>query len=380
MNTPNNKAPDLLGQAASINLRLKSFHELRIKHPKQHLALNRISFLLNFSPSVELVVLAGPSGAGKSTLLIHLVEMFDPARTRQRDDDDGRIVILYSVAVASGHRAFDFRRLYRDALKALRDPFAAARGRGSAEPQAVLPGESRGAARLREDLEGEIRHRGVMYWIIDEAHHIVRGGKSGAPGDQFDILKSLAQTTGAKLVLAGTYDLPEYLASSGQLARRSETVQIARYQWTVVEDRTAFLKVVNNLFMKMGLREWPDVKTNAEALFAGAIGCVGIFKDWAARALALALQQGSDVLTMEHMNATRLSQQQLTTILDDIEEGEAFMSEFGKDEVDSSLLNRILRGPDKTRPRPKRVAPSDGEAATKPGERRVGRDAVGAAQ
>ncbi|CAM3696935.1 AAA family ATPase [Roseateles saccharophilus] len=362
----------------SIDERLAKFHGLRIKHPKQHVALNRISFLLNYSPSVELVVLAGPSGAGKSTLLIHLVEMFDAASGRQRDDDPARVVILYSVAVASGHRAFDFRRLYRDALKALRDPFADARGRGSDEPRVVLHGETRGSARLREDLEKEFRSRGVLYWIIDEAHHIVRGGKSGAPGDQYDILKSLAQTTGAKLVLSGTYDLPEYLASSGQLARRSETVQIARYHWSVAADREAFLKVVNKLFREMGLRETPDVKANAPTLFAGAIGCVGIFKDWAARALALALQQGSDTLTMDHMHATRLSQQQLSTILEDVEEGEAFMALFGQDEFDSSLLNRILRGPDKERPR--RAAPSNKSGARKPGERALGRDAVGSPQ
>lgn len=378
MSTITNEPVAASTEALSTDERLEAFHALRIKHPKQQDALDRIKFLLNYSPSVELVVLAGPSGAGKSTLLRHLVELFDASRVRQRDDDPARIVILYSVAVASGHRAFDFRRLYRDALKALRDPFVAARGRGSDEPRVVLHGESRGSARLREDLEEEMRKRGVMYWVIDEAHHIVRGGKSGAPGDQYDILKSLAQTTGAKLVLSGTYDLPEYLASSGQLARRSETVQIARYHWTTASDRDIFLKVVSKLFKTMGLREWPDVKINAETLFAGAIGCVGIFKDWAARALALALQQGSEVLTMEHMHATRLSQQQLETILDDIEEGEAFMSLFGKDEVDSSLLNRILRGPD--RPRTRRTAPSSTRVPRKPGERGLGRDAVGAPQ
>jgi AAA domain len=318
-----------------------------------------------------------PSGAGKSTLLKRLVEIFGEAEVPQRCDDPSRIVILYTVAVASGHRAFDFRRLYRDALKALRDPFAATRGRSSNEPKVMLHGETRGSARLREDLEEEMRARGVMFWIIDEAHHIVRGGKSGAPGDQYDILKSLAQTTHAKLVLSGTYDLPEFLASSGQLARRSETVQIARYQWTNPTDRDVFLRVVNKLFKTMGLRGWPDVKGNGEALFAGAIGCVGIFKDWAARALALALQQDADVLTMEHMHATRLSHQQLETILDDIEEGEAFMALFGETEVDASLLNRILRGSDK--PPTRSTSHSPPRSTRKPGERAVGRDPVGVA-
>lgn len=370
--------PILPGDTSFIDDQLAAFHQLRIKHPKQEDALDRISFLLNYSPSIELLVLAGPSGAGKSTLLKRLVEIFGTAESPDLGDDPSRIVILYTVAVASGHRAFDFRRLYRDALKALRDPFAAARGRSTKEPKAMLHGETRGSARLREDLEEEMRARGVKFWIIDEAHHIVRGGKSGAPGDQYDILKSLAQTTHARLVLSGTYDLPEFLASSGQLARRSETVQIARYQWTNPADRDVYLRVVNKLFKSMGLRGWPDVKVNSEALFAGAIGCVGIFKDWAARALALTLQQGADVLTMEHMHATRLSHQQLETILDDIEEGEAFMALFGKTEVDSSLLNRILRGSDQ--PRARRTSPSTARGTRRPGERAVGRDSVGAAQ
>jgi hypothetical protein len=364
---------------SSIDTALKEFHQLTIKHPTQEAAKERIGFLARYSANVSLIVLAGPSGAGKSTLLDRLVESFNDQHAAEMKLNPALVPILYTTAVANGHRAFDFRRLYTDALKALCDPFASARetSRRSDDPRAIYEGESRSAARLREDLEEEIRTRGTLIWIIDEAHHVVRGGKSGHPGDQYDILKSLAQITGVKILLSGTYDLPQFLASSGQLSRRSETVQLRRYHWFDGGDRKTFASIVAAIFKRMPVGAYPDVGSNAEYFYIWSCGCVGIFKDWVGRAFALALQQGANVLTMEHMEAARMSAEQLDNISADVERGEQFMSRFTKTELDQSLRDRILKAPRSAKGPTPQKAPQ-AKPKQKPGERAIGRDAVGA--
>lgn len=362
----------------AINEAMKTLEKLTIKHPAQETAKERIQFLANHSSSVSLIVLAGPSGAGKSTLLDRLIESFRKQHGAAMQQEPSSVPIVYTLAVANGHRCFDFKRLYSDALKSLGDPFAVqrAKNRRAADPSRVLNGETKSSARLREDLEHEMLARGTLIWIIDEAHHVVRGGKSGQPGDQYDILKSFAQITGVKLVLAGTYDLPQHLAASGQLARRSETVQLPRYRWHETKERACFLSVVNTILKTLPVESYPDVAANAQYFYVWSVGCVGIAKDWIARAFALALQKGAKELTMEHLEAGRLSAEQLENISADLERGEQFMTRFTKHELDEHLLDRIL-GRTAGKARTQKPPAAKPPARRKPGERGLGRDSVG---
>jgi hypothetical protein len=107
------------------------------------------------------------------------------------------------------------------------------------ENQNKLAGESLSASQLRCDLEAEFRVRRTLYWFIDGAPHVLMGGEA-VPGNQFDVLKSLAQRTGVKLLLSGPYELMSHLAHSAQLARRSETVYLPRYRWESQEDLQQF--------------------------------------------------------------------------------------------------------------------------------------------
>ncbi len=325
-------------------LRDNALENLTVKHPKQQDAKERIEFFANHASSVSLIVLAGPSGVGKSNLLERFIESFNQQHATTIAANPSAVPIVYTQAVANGHKSFDFRRLHTDALKALHDPFARYRShrRTNNAPRVRLDGESKTAARLREDLEDEMMARQTLVWVIDEAHHVVRGGKSGKPGDQFDILKSFAQITGVKVVLAGTYDLPQFLASSGQLSRRSATVQLDRYHWHDQKERNIFASVVAKILQQLPLEDVPKVVGNTEYFYVHSCGCVGICKDWIMRAFAIAMREGSKTLTLAHLEQARLNNEQLETISADIEKGEYFMRRANSPHLDSDIVSRIL--------------------------------------
>ncbi len=360
-----------------IPFKYPELEKLTVKHPKQEEAKDRIEFFANYASSVSLIVLAGPSGVGKSTLLERLIQSFQHQHAATIEADPSAVPIVYTQAVANGHKSFDFRRLYTDALKALHDPFARYKSnRKDEEPRRRLEGESKTSARLREDLEDEMRSRQTLVWIIDEAHHVVRGGKSGKPGDQFDILKSFAQITGVKLVLAGTYDLPQFLASSGQLSRRSATVQLDRYHWHDKKERNIFASVAARILKELPMKAVPNAAANSEYFYVHCCGCVGICKDWIMRAFAIAMQEGTEELTLDHLEQARLDNEQLETISADIERGEHFMKRANGAQLDSDTVARILGkqtneiAQPQTQNRPR-------SSKLKPGNRAPGRDAVG---
>jgi hypothetical protein len=301
--------------------------------------------------------------------------------------DPSMIPLVHIVATANGHRGFDWKRLYSDGLKAMSDPFAASRLRkvNQREPASQHVDESRSAALLREQLENQFAARKTLVCIIDEAQHIVRGGRSGGPGDQLDVLKSVAQTAGVKLLLSGTYDLPDYMSSSGQLSRRSEIVSLDRYLFDVANDKKQFASVANAL-LKLVPKIKVDLKVTEPAvlkfLYVGSVGCVGICKDWIARAFAFALQEGAEVLTLNHMKRARLTDQQLETIYQELNRGEAKYRGDGSEEIDESL-SRLIMGPRSPKPKPASGAsvqpdkPAVPKTRRLPGHRNPARNPVG---
>jgi hypothetical protein len=267
------------------------------------------------------------------------------------------------------------------------DPFAASRLRkvNQREPASRHVDESRSTALMREQVETQFAVRKTQAWIIDEAQHVVKGGKSGGPIDQLDVLKSVAQTAGVKLILSGTYDLPDYMSSSGQLSRRSEIVSLDRYLFNVSSDKQKFANVVNALLTLVPKLDVEPKVTNPEVLkflYVGSVGCVGICKDWIARAFAFALQEGSQTLTLQHLKRARLTDAQIETIFDELSSGEAKFSNRQGDEGDiDNELASLIAGPRKPKPKPPVGGETKAEKPSgpkrRPGHRNPARNPVG---
>lgn len=332
-----------------IKLAVDTFKEVTVKHELLESTLQLVMFMLELSPNCDIVNLVGPTGIGKSLLQSQIMTKVLEEERERMAADSNHMPIIRTHALAAGHRLFDWKSLYRGALTALGDPFALSRkalpGSTKEAPIFAYAGESRTASELRMYLEAEFRKRGTKFWIIDEAQHLVFGGRTGKAGHQFDVLKSIAQSAGVKLLLAGPHEMESGLGSSGQLARRSITVHFSRYRTTVPGQLTAFAAVAVAFFKKMKVAGYPSVRENAPFLYSGSAGCVGILKDWLAKAYGLALRDQTDeevaVVTLDHLRQARLSLHSMRAIMDDIRMEEELHERYATD----ADYDKVVAGP-----------------------------------
>jgi hypothetical protein len=149
-----------------------------------------------------------------------------------------------------------------------------------------------------------MRRHGVRVLVLDEAHHLLYTGTSGATvtlQEQLEWLKSMGSTTGVLHILVGTYDLLNFGQLNGQLARRCLPVHFPRYQLQREADCLEFQAALLALLRKVPL------PCDAERLVSSywlyfyecSIGCIGVLKDWLLRAVSTALDEGQAALTLD---------------------------------------------------------------------------------
>src|SRR5919197_6030859 len=149
------------------------------------------------------------------------------------------------------------------------------------------------------------------------------GGQAATALDQLDGIKSMTNVTGVLHILLGTYSLVHFCNVNGQTARRGLEVHLPRYHFRAEPDCQAFRNVLLTLLAQVPLtvdqaallQHWPY-------FYARSLGCVGVLKEWLVLATALALREGSDVLTLPHLERRALSDAKCARMAADIQEGE----------------------------------------------------------
>lgn len=375
-----------MGKKFQVHPIAKAFASVHVTHPKQEEVVAKIGSAATQRPDVSLVVLTGVTGVGKSDALFQFIIEYLAAMADEMEADPSLRPIVYTTAVASDDKEFDWGRLYSDARQALKDPFAQTRARRNdgRKAERVLNGETPFTAAMREQLEAEFRAHDTRIWIIDEAQHVLLGDTRTKPGDKYDVLKSIAQTSGVRLVLSGTFDLPSCMSYGGQLSRRSAVIPLHRYRNTANELKP-FLTACHELLKQLP-EGWtaPRVKDVAEEFYVGALGSIGLFKEWAMRALLEALNEGSNRITIDNFRETRLSPMQLARLNAEVVRGEASFSALGQP-LHRDLIKAILSGAEVKPPKehvrkqPKEAFPRVGGGPPRlPGTRKPTRDPVGA--
>ena len=310
-----------------------------------------------------MVLVIGPARVGKTTLIAELQKrLLTRAQERMLRDPSHRPFVSVS-APEEGSGRFNWVDYYIAVLRQVNHPFV-----NSKKPGVRVRD-------LREAMEEAFVQHQPYAVIVDEAHHLAKAGSGRGLQDQLDHLKDLENRTGVCHVLVGTYEMRRFRTATPQLAGRGFDVHFSRYDAKHKEDREEFRSALWALQRQLPVVEEPLLAQEYwEPLYARSIGCIGLLKLHLNRALALALTQGAQTVTREHLNATATSEGRLQAMLGEALRGEADLAE--PEGADERLLAALgLRGSEATTQHG--TSPSTRSRGTKPGDRSPGRDPIG---
>lgn len=309
--------------------RLQRFKAFAVSHPLLQHADTLLLRALREPAGFTHVLVYGPSGVGKSTMIRQIVQRLAVSARGAPQGGLSAVPLLLLEVRPPDASAFNRTDYYRTALKVLGEPFFERRVLVDIEAEPTWEKKGRKATRfqdsaeLRHALEDALGRHGVRAVILDEAQHLMKVGTGDKLLDQLDWIKSMTNVTEVLHILLGTYDLLAFRNLSGQASRRSLDIHFARYQFQYEQDRRDFQGVLLALLKQVPLTV--DVETLMQHwiyFYERSIGCVGILKDWLVRAVATALHDGDDRLSLARVHEHALSEAQCERMAIEATDGE----------------------------------------------------------
>jgi len=327
----------------SAQSQLKQFKEYAISHPQ----LAQVDMLLMGAirepAGFAHVLVYGPSGVGKTTMIRQITRRLNGTIVDQnsvlssgyRNGNVSPMPLLLIETRPPDGAVFNRADYYRTALRLLGEPFYERRMMVDIDAEQTWEKKGRGRSKtaqfndspeLRQALEEAMSKRGVKAVILDEAQHLMKIG-SGASGgkllDQLDWIKSMTNVTGVLHILIGTYELLNFRNLSGQASRRGLDIHFPRYLFQHELDRQDFQGILLALLKQVPLVvDIPVLMQHWVYFYERSIGCVGVLKDWLIRAVAAALHDEADSLTLERLHEHTLSLAQCERMAIEATEGE----------------------------------------------------------
>ena len=256
----------------------KAFYEVRVKHPKLNAVLSELQPLLLPHSESNIICIVGATGTGKSTLSNFALKSLYEGYAQTMADDLSAIPVVRVEAYTTGKTLHPFRGLFADVQQELQDPTPDKKSMlEERDGRVTLHHSKNDINELRRSVENLLKRRRTRVWVIDEAYHLL---KFGDHADVMDTLKSIANTTGVKIVLVGSFDLFTLVEGHAQVARRTTIINFDRYHMEIDEDRLAFREVVRRLQGKWPCAEVPNFVAISDSLLDLSLGCVGLLKSF----------------------------------------------------------------------------------------------------
>ncbi|MBL8496004.1 MAG: AAA family ATPase [Rhodocyclaceae bacterium] len=329
------KVPVDIGTRSEV----QAFENRRIPHDSYSIAFNRAWSLATRGHSSRVVIVTGPTGVGKSTLGTSLLKYVQRAHEADLAANSSLIPAVLVKTIAHHGRSFSWKDFYVRSLEQLRDPLVE-RKVWSPMQMTLLGPEIRGRTGadtididvLRRSLESATAHRKTRIMIVDEAHHMLCGDPRKL-GDQFETIKSLADTCNATLILLGTYKLLMIRDYSAQLSRRTQIVHFPPYRIDNARDLTAFKSVLTQFAEWLPIPLAADLREDYMYFFLKTAGCVGILHDLLRDALCEAIQDTSRKIARTMVDRVAQTNKAIETILEE--------EALGAVELEDTPLNEV---------------------------------------
>lgn len=323
--------------------KLDGFKEYAVWHPQLAKVDKELMRAIREPAGFTHVLVYGPSGVGKTTMIRQITRRLNtlssqgnfPKIVSHSHDNLPPLPLLLLETRPPDGGAFNRADYYRTALKLLGEPFYERRLFVNIDSEQVWEKKGRGRTKatqfndspeLRHALEEAMSRRRVQAVILDEAQHLMKLGNGSSAGkllDQLDWIKSMTNVTGVVHILIGTYELLSFRNLSGQASRRGLDLHFPRYQFQHTCDQQDFQGVLLALLQQVPLSvEIERLMQHWVYFYERSIGCVGVLKDWLIRAVAAALYDGSEVLSLEYLQDHALSLAQCERMALDATEGE----------------------------------------------------------
>lgn len=296
---------------------------LRIRHSHLSHLMSDLACLLD--PKGDILAILGPTGVGKSVLNEYLVKTALKDAAEEMQANSALLPAILVEAESSGEDKFSWRLFYQDILEQLGEDMSMPRQDYDIDPVSGRLVRTRykntnSLAGLRKAVVKALKARKVKFVVVEEAAHIFGQCTPRNLLIQLNTLKSLSNTSGAQLVLAGSYDLYELVTLSGQLARRIQVIHFPRYREDVEADVRAFRACLQQ-FQAVHKVVWGNsLMEHADALMENTVGCIGTLKSVLQRAVKYATARGG--WSLDVLQAALLARVQREKILSEVLEGE----------------------------------------------------------
>lgn len=339
---------------------------LKIKHRNWQVAVAESFALLTVLRPGEVLCITGPSRAGKTRLIDELKYLLCG---EDKFDETGLMpAVVVDTDNTGPNGTFSTKEFTRRMLDAVRHPILSIVDERIEDTIAFQKFERTTEAVLRRSLESAFRRRKTRYLFIDEAQH-ARYTTRGAQGPfaVMDSWKCLAKAAQLVLIVVGAYPILDILHNSPHLLGRKYQVHFPRYQ-AIPEDLEEFARILaafDPLVEKDG--SLSSLLDQAELLYSGSFGCIGLLQKWLLAASALGMARSCPV-SVDILREARPPKTELESIAAEILEGERYLAHgdftlaenTGKQSSPASAYKRtrkpFQRNPKRLKPKNRTVA------------------------